>query len=76
MLLMATGLTLLGLFLYKNLYQTIIQSKEVILLRQEVAPDIINISKVESILNSLDKKTKSTESINWLEIKNHFNSGS
>lgn len=63
----------LGYFLYTNFYQTITQSQEVILLRQEVAPNYIDIEKVERILESLDKKTTTTPAINFQGIKNPFN---
>lgn len=61
----------LGLFLYKNFYQTITQSEEIILLKQEVAPDTINMKKVEAILKALEEKTTTTNII-WQEIKNPF----
>lgn len=72
-LLLLIGLSgILGLFLYKNLYQTIAQTEEIMILRQEVAPDIIDMKRVEAILESLNKKTTTTEEINWQEIKNPF----
>ncbi len=64
-------IVILGLFLYNNLYQTIAQSKEIILLRQEVAPDSIDMEKVSKILEKLNKKTTAND-INWAEIKNPF----
>lgn len=63
---------ILGWFLYKNFYQTIAQTEEIILLKQEVAPDTINMGKVDSVLKFLDKKIKSTSTINWLKIRNPF----
>ncbi|OGY43135.1 MAG: hypothetical protein A3J62_03485 [Candidatus Buchananbacteria bacterium RIFCSPHIGHO2_02_FULL_38_8] len=62
-------------FLYKNIYQTITQSEEIILLKQEVAPDTINMAKVNAVLESINKKTTSTESIEWEKIKNPFRFG-
>ena len=50
-------LTLLGYFLYNNLYQTIAQSKEIILLKQEVAPDTIDLKKVNEALAAIEAKT-------------------
>lgn len=62
----------LGLFLYKNFYQTITQSKEIILLRKEVAPDSLNLEKVEKIIELLERKTTTTEMINFEKIKDPF----
>ncbi|OGY43422.1 MAG: hypothetical protein A2729_04600 [Candidatus Buchananbacteria bacterium RIFCSPHIGHO2_01_FULL_39_14] len=64
-------LTLLGYFLYNNLYQTIAQSKEIILLKQEVAPDTIDLKKVNEALAAIEAKT-SKKNISWSEIKNPF----
>lgn len=64
----------LGFFLYKNFYQTITQSKEIILLRKEVAPDSLNLEKVEKIIELLEKKTTTTEMINLEKIKDPFRS--
>lgn len=67
-------LGVLGWFLYKNLYQTIAQTEQIILLRKEVAPDTINMEKVNTVLKFLDKKIRSTSTVNWTKIKNPFTS--
>jgi len=71
-LIMAGILVTLGFFLYKNLYQTITQSEEIILLRQEVAPDTINMTKVNSVLESLNLKTMASSSADWVNSRNPF----
>lgn len=63
---------ILGHFLYTNFYQTIAQSQEVILLKQEVAPDTIDIKRVERVLKALDEKTTATPTLNLQEVKNPF----
>jgi len=69
---LTTGVTSsLGSFLYKNFYQTITQSEEIILLKKEVAPDAIDIKEVENIINNLNKKT-TNNNIDWETIKNPF----
>lgn len=50
-------LTLLSLFLYKNFYQTITQTKEIMILREKVAVETINLDKFDAIMNKLKKKT-------------------
>lgn len=48
--------SLLGVFLYKYFYQTIAQSQEIVLLKQEVAPDILDSEKVSKVIKELDLK--------------------
>ena len=62
----------LSWFLYENFYKTITQSEQIILLRQEVAPDTINTQRVNKVLNSLAKKTNVNKIIEWTSIKNPF----
>ena len=70
-IMMAFALSLLSLFLYQNLYKSITQSEQIILLKQEVAPDTIDLARVDSVLSALKQKV-SQKTINWLEIKNFF----
>jgi len=49
----------LSLFLYKNFYQTITQSEELISLRREVAPEDIDMIKFEEIIEKIREKTAS-----------------
>ncbi|OGY47673.1 MAG: hypothetical protein A2840_00100 [Candidatus Buchananbacteria bacterium RIFCSPHIGHO2_01_FULL_47_11b] len=64
-LIVIASVGLLGWFLYKNLYQTIAQTEEIQLLRQEVAPDIVNINQFTSALDKLNLKTTTTQPIDW-----------
>lgn len=61
----------LVIFLYLYPYQTIAQSKEIVLLRSQVAPEAIDLDEVKKILEFLDKKI-SSDGTNWPEIKNPF----
>ena len=45
-----------SLFLYKNFYQTITQSGELIVLRTEVASEDISMLKFDNIVSSLSQK--------------------
>jgi len=64
----------LSWFLYNNLYQTIAQTEQIIVLRAEVSPYSIDIKQFNTILETLEKKTspEKTEEINWAKIKNPF----
>ncbi|MDD4900698.1 MAG: hypothetical protein PHS62_01130 [Patescibacteria group bacterium] len=48
-------------FLYNNFYQTITQSKEVLVLREKVALSTIDMEKFNVIINKLKKKIISKE---------------
>jgi len=54
-------LIFVSLFLYKNFYQTITQTKEIIILREKVAIDTVDIEKFNIIMNKLTEKTKPNE---------------
>lgn len=51
-------------FLYKNFYQTITETKEIMILREKVAIDTVNMAKFNIIMNKLAEKTKPNELIN------------
>jgi len=55
-------------FLYKNFYQTITQTKEIIMLREKVAIDTVDMKKFNLIMDKLTKKT----TLNY-ELKNIIN---
>lgn len=57
-------LILLSLFLYKNFYQAITQTKEIMILREKVAVETINLDKFNAIINKL------TEKVSPHELKN------
>jgi len=61
----------LSFFLYKNLYQAVAQSEEIIILREEVAPDTVNMNKFYSVLEKLNRK-KESSSATLIEIRNPF----
>lgn len=54
-------LIFVSLFLYKNFYQTIAQTKEILILREKVAIDTVNMEKFNIIMNKLTEKTKPNE---------------
>ena len=57
-------LILVSLFLYKNFYQTITQTKEILILREKVAVDTVNMEKFNIIMDKIAKKTTPRELIN------------
>ncbi|GEM_PF-1354629 len=48
-------------FLYKNFYQTITQSEEILILRQKVAPLTVDMDKFNKIMAKIEKKKKIRE---------------
>ncbi len=51
----------LTLFLYKNFYQTITQSEEIILLKKEVASEDVNMNKFEKMISNIEEKQQDRE---------------
>ncbi|MDO9399552.1 MAG: hypothetical protein Q7T79_02625 [bacterium] len=49
-------LSYLSLFLYKNFYQTIIQTKEIPILREKVAKETVNINEFNRVIDKLNQK--------------------
>lgn len=70
-LIMIGVLGAIGFFLYRNLYQTIAQSEEIILLRKEVAPNSIEVNKVKTVLDGFNAKT-TAKNIDFGQTKNPF----
>lgn len=50
-------LILVSLFLYKNFYQTITQTKEILVLKEKVAFYAVDMKKFDLIIDKLTKKT-------------------
>lgn len=67
----AAVVLVVAFFLYNNVYRTITQSQEVVILKREVAPDAIDIKKVDAIINNIKTKTQGSLSQNMV-IKNLF----
>lgn len=59
-------LSSVSLFLYKNFYQTITETKEIMVLKQKVAVDTIDINKFNRIIDNLTKKISPKEAINLI----------
>ena len=45
-----------SLFLYENFYQTITQSKEIIILQEKVAIEAINMKKYDDVMEKIKQK--------------------
>jgi len=50
-------LIVISSFLYSNFYQTITQTKEIVVLREKVAPYAVNMEKFNLIIDRLAEKT-------------------
>jgi glycopeptide antibiotics resistance protein len=50
-------LIFVSIFLYNNFYQAITETKEILVLKDKVALDSINMEKFNSIIDELTKKT-------------------
>lgn len=54
-------LILISAFLYKNFYQTITQTKEILILREKVAIDTVDLEKFNLIIDKLTEKAAAKE---------------
>ena len=62
----------LGMFIYNHLYLTITRARTIVILKQEVAPDTINLSKIEVVLQKINQKTTAESRVDWATIKDPF----
>lgn len=53
--------TFTSLFLYENFYQTITQTKKIIIIKKEAGIKTVNIKKFNIIIDKLEKKTRPNE---------------
>ena len=63
---------LLSWFIYNNLYLTITRAQTIVILKQEVAPDTINLVLINSVLEKIDKKIANPPALNLQSIRNPF----
>lgn len=64
----------LGTFIYNHLYLTITRARTIVILKQEVAPDTIDLGKIEAVLNNINQKTAAESAVDWATIKDPFGS--
>ena len=62
----------LGFFIYQNFYRTITQAEEIVVLRQEVAPDTIDTKKINEVITAINNKISPATSVNWAAAANPF----
>ena len=62
----------IGYFIFENYYQTVTQAQEIADLRKEVAPESINLERVNKILGAIDNKSTTTNAIIDPNINNPF----
>ena len=60
-----TALLVVSMFLYKNFYQTITQSNEVLILQEKVASETVSLKKFNEVIERIDSKkaTRTLETI-------------
>ncbi len=55
------AMVFVSIFLYKNFYQSITETKEILILREKVVLDMVNMEKFNLIINRLTQKTAPQE---------------
>lgn len=59
-------------FVYQNYYQTVTQAQEIANLKKEVAPESIDLERVNMVLNAIDNKSTTTNAIIDPNVNNPF----
>ena len=59
-------------FIYNHFYQTINQTKEILILRNEISLTKINLHGYRTIIDCLDKQQQSLSTIKIDQLKNPF----
>ncbi|MBU0722271.1 hypothetical protein KKA93_02335 [Patescibacteria group bacterium] len=54
-------LIFMSLFLYKNFYQAIAQTKKIIILREKVIMGMVDMAKLNIVIDKVTEKTKPNE---------------
>lgn len=68
---LAIALIFLSIFLYRNFYQAIAYSKEIIVLRQQVAVNDIDMNLFNLVIEKLEKRSEK-RIVDWQKLKNPF----
>ena len=68
------SLSLVIYFLYQNFYQTILGSEEILILKQQIAPESFDIEKFNQIIEKMEAKQEEKET-DWNKIGNIFKRG-
>ncbi len=59
-------------FIYNRFYQTINQTKKILILRNEISLTRINLHGYQTIIDFLDKQHQNTSNIDINQLKNPF----
>lgn len=59
------------LFLYQRFYLTLIQAEEIVILKSQLAVDVLDIDLYQKVKNAADER-QNAPLINWQEIRNPF----
>ena len=65
------GLAITILFIYQSLHRVLAYSEEIIIMKQEIAPESFSVAEFERAIEKLEKK-QTERKINWSKIKNPF----
>lgn len=58
-------------FLYQRFYLTLIQAEEIVILKSQLAVDILDIDLYQKVKTAAENR-KNAPAINWREIRNPF----
>lgn len=71
LLIISSSFIIFLLFLYQRFYLTLIQAEEIVILRSQLAVDVLDIDLYQKV-KTVAENRKNAPSVNWQEIRNPF----
>ncbi|MEK9183340.1 MAG: hypothetical protein AAB849_02415 [Patescibacteria group bacterium] len=71
LLLISSSFIIFLFFLYQRFYLTLIQAEEIVILKSQLAVDVLDVDLYQKIKNSAENR-KNAPIINWRELRNPF----
>lgn len=71
MLFISASFIIFLLFLYQRFYLTLIQAEEIVILKSQLAVDVLDIDLYQKVKNAAAER-QNAPLINWQEIRNPF----
>lgn len=71
LLIISSSFIIFLLFLYQRFYLTLIQAEEIVILRSQLAVDVLDIDLYQKVKTSAENR-KNAPIVNWQEVRNPF----
>ena len=71
MFIISSSFIIFLLFLYQRFYLTLIQAEEIVILKSQLAVDVLDIELYQKVKISAENR-KNAPAVNWQEVRNPF----